>query len=228
MSSADPRGVPALHAVTADDVLARTSFVATARAVMEAGGARVAVHLRSGTLRARELWRLARELAPVQAATGARLVVNDRADVAAAVGAWGAQLTSRSVRVADAARAFPALALGASAHGVTEATVAAREGARWAVVGHVFETASHAGAPGRGLAFLGEVVRATPIPVIGIGGITPENAAQVFATGAHGVAAIRGAWRDAPTDAAQAVRDYLSAHDAALDRRGDDRPDRQR
>ncbi len=225
MSSAD---LPVLHAVTSDDVLLRGDLVASAIAIMEAGGPRVAVHLRSAALNARELTRLAEQLVPEQARTGARLVINDRVDVAAAVGAWGVQLTTRSLRVADARRIAPALVVGASVHAVTEAVVAEREGAAWVVAGHVYETPTHAGAQGRGERFVQELCARVQLPVVPIGGITPDRVAPLVAAGARGMAAIRGIWADSAAAARQASVDYLSAYDAALDRRGDDRPDRER
>jgi thiamine-phosphate pyrophosphorylase len=225
MSSAD---LPVLHAVTSDDVLARGDAVASAIAIMQAGGSRVAVHLRSATLSARAMTRLAQHLAPEQAATGARLVINDRVDLAMAVGAWGVQLTTRSVRPGDARRIAPALVVGASVHAVTDAVVAERDGAAWVVAGHVYATPTHEGAAGRGEAFVREVCAKVALPVVAIGGITPQRVGALLAAGAQGIAAIRGVWGDSASAAARACADYLSAYDVALDRRGDDRPDRQR
>ena len=220
--------LPVLHAVTSDDVLARGDMVASAIAIMRAGGPRVAVHLRSATLTTRAMTRLAQFLAPEQAATGARLVVNDRVDLAMAVGAWGVQLTTRSLRTGDARRIAPALIVGASVHAVTDAVIAEREGAAWVVAGHVYETPSHEGAVGRGETFVREVCAKVALPVIAIGGITPERVGALVAAGASGIAAIRGAWGQDASAARTATADYLSAYDAAIDRRGDDRPDRQR
>ncbi len=220
--------LPVLHAVTSDDVLARGDMVASAIAIMQTGGPRVAVHLRSATLTVRAMTRLAQFLAPEQAATGARLVINDRVDLAMAVGAWGVQLTTRSIRAGDARRIAPALVVGASVHAVTDAVIATREGAAWVVAGHVYETPSHEGAASRGEAFVREVCAKVALPVIAIGGITPERVGDLVAAGASGIAAIRGVWGHDARAALAATSDYLSAYDAALDRRGDDRPDRQR
>ena len=220
--------LPVLHAVTSDDVLARSDLVASALAIMHVGGPRVAVHLRSGNLTARAMTRLAEQLAPEQQATGAHLVINDRVDLALTTRAWGVQLTTRSLRVADARRIAPALVVGASVHTVTDAVVAEREGAAWVVAGHVYDTPSHAGAEGRGIQFVREVVARVTLPVVAIGGISPDHVGALVAAGAQGIAAIRGAWADSAAAAARATADYLLAYDAAIDRRGDDRPDRQR
>ena len=205
--------VPVLHAITNDVVLADPGFLLAARGVMEAGGSRVAVHLRASQHTARALLERALELRVVAEATGSVVLVNDRLDVAMAAGVDGAQLTSRSLVVGDARRIAPALLLGASVHEPAEAWLAAGAGADFVVAGHVWPTDSHPGAPGRGEAFLRALVQAAEgCPVIAIGGITPDKATAVAAAGAHGVAAIRGIWFG---DAPAAVRRYLSAHDLA-------------
>lgn len=210
-----PTAIPILHAVTSDDILERGDFVRSALRVMSVGGARVAVHLRSARLTGRELTLLAEQLASEQEPTGAWLVINDRVDVARAVGARAAQLTSRSLSVADARLAAPALALGASIHDMDSAVTAAYDGAAWVVAGHVFETPTHEGTPGRGLGFLREVAAAIATPVIAIGGVRPEHVATLRATGASGIAAIRGVWASDAESAGRAALDYLSAHDAS-------------
>ena len=154
LNASPDRRLPILHAVTNDDVVLRADFEDTARQVMHAGGPRIAVHLRASTLTGRRLHDLACRLADLQNETGAWLVVNDRADVALTSGARGVQLTSRSMSAADAARAAPGLAIGASVHSVEDATAAARAGAMWLVAGHVFETESHAAEKGRGADFI--------------------------------------------------------------------------
>ena len=82
--------------------------------------------------------------------------------------------------------------LGVSTHSLDAARQAAEEGADFVVFGPVFATPSKlAYGPPQGLAQLAAVVREVPIPVLGIGGITPANLPQVRRTGAHGVAMIR-------------------------------------
>ena len=227
MSSASSL-VPILHAVTNDAVVRRGDFVASAIGVMRAGGSRVAIHLRSSVLTGRELFHLTELLVAQQAATGAWVVVNGRPDIAAAAGARAAQLTSRSIAVGDARIAAPAIAVGASVHGLAEALVAARDGADWVVAGHVFDTPSHHDAPRRGLALLGEIAAQCSVPVIAIGGVLAEHMATLRAHGAHGAAAIRGVWRDRAEHAERAAVEYLSAHDASVRAPGDDRAHDQR
>lgn len=213
-SAATPAStLPVIHAVTSDEIVSRSDFIDVACAVMAALGPRGALHLRAGRITAARLQALAGGLEAAQAVTGAWLVVNDRIDLALGARARGAQLTSRSLRVADARRAAPALALGASVHSLDEARVAASEGASWLVAGHVFATTSHPGEEGRGLSFLRAVTQAVTIPVVAIGGVRPEHCRVLRQSGAYGLAVIRGIW-GAP-NAERAANDYLSAYDDA-------------
>ena len=212
-AAASPSAIPVVHAVTSDEIVSRTDFIDVACAVMAALGARGALHLRAGRITAARLQKLAAGLEAAQAITGAWLVVNDRVDLALGSRARGAQLTSRSLRVADARRAAPGLAIGASVHSLDEAQSASAEGAAWLVAGHVFATTSHPGQDGRGLPFLRAVAQAVTIPVVAIGGVRPEHCRVLRASGAYGLAVIRGVW-DAP-NAERAASDYLSAYDDA-------------
>ena len=133
-------------------------------------------------------------------------MVNDRVDAALAAGADGVQLGSRSLAADDLPPAAAHLARGASVHSALEAGRAG--GVDWLLVGTLWETSSHPGRPGAGLGRLGEVAAVHPAPRIGIGGITPERAAEALAAGAHGVAVLGGVWRD--PDPRAALARYLS------------------
>jgi len=151
-----------------------------------------AVQVREKDLSAAELARLCRALREPTRAAGALLLVNDRVDVALAVGADGVQRTTTSLPIADIrAVADKRLGIGASVHSLGEALEAEREGANWVVFGPIYDTPSKRayGAP-QGVAALARVARSVRIPVIAIGGITPERAGEVRAAGAHGVAVI--------------------------------------
>ena len=211
--AAAPPVLPVVHAVTSDEIVSRGDFLDVACAVMAALGPRGALHLRAGRLTASRMQALAVGLEAAQAVTGAWLVVNDRVDLALGVRARGAQLTSRSLRVADARHAAPGLALGASVHSLDEARVAEQEGATWVVAGHVFATATHPGQEGRGLSFVRALASTLAIPVVAIGGVRPEHCRVLRESGAYGLAVIRGIW-DAP-NAERAASDYLSAYDDA-------------
>ena len=204
--------IPILHAVTSDEIVMRGDFLARAQRVMQAGGGRIAVHLRVQRLGGRAFPDLACGLVALQNEAGAWVIINDRADVALTSGARGVQLTSRSMSPAEARRAVPTLPLGASVHSPEDAAAAVEAGAQWLVAGHVFETESHPAHAGRGIAFIERLARAHAVPVIAIGGVRPEHVPALRAAGAYGVAVIRGVWH--ASDAGAAVIDYLSAHGA--------------
>lgn len=205
--------VPVVHAVTSDEIVGRADFIDVACAVMGALGARGALHLRAGHLTGARMQELGEALAAAQEITGAWLVVNDRVDVALAVRARAAQLTSRSLLMADARRAAPALALGASVHTVAEGVEATENGADWLVAGHVFAATIMPGEQGEGMAFVERLVAATAVPLVAIGGVRPQHCRALRMAGVHGVAVIRGIW-DAP-NAERAASDYLSCYDDA-------------
>ncbi|HEX7940821.1 MAG TPA: thiamine phosphate synthase [Gemmatimonadaceae bacterium] len=207
------QALPVVHAVTSDEIVTRADFLDVACAVMSALGPRGALHLRAGRATGARLQALATSLEAAQAVTGAWLVVNDRLDLAIACRARGAQLTSRSLRVADARRAAPTLAVGASVHSLAEALAAAEEGASWLVAGHVFATTTHPGEEGRGLPFVRALASAVEVPIVAIGGVRPEHCAVLRQAGAYGLAVIRGIWDAA--NAERAASDYLSAYDDA-------------
>lgn len=213
MSGPSARMVPAVHIVTTDEVVARPGFAGVAAAIMIRLAGQGALHLRAPRTPGATQYMLAVELARVARTTGCWLLVNDRADIALAAEATGVQLTSRSIGVADVRAIGEKLQVGASVHSVADATAAASEGADWVVAGHVFDTASHAGDPGRGLGFLTNVA-GCGLPTIAIGGIAPDHVPLLRRHGAHGVAVIRGVW-DAK-NAEQAAGEYLSAYENAL------------
>ncbi len=205
--------VPRIHAVTDDLILAHPEFTTRARGVMRALGPRGAVHLRARYLTAAQLYTIALALGDMQESSGCWLVVNERLDVALAARTHAAQLTSRSLTVADARLVAGAFPLGASVHSADEASAAERDGATWVVAGNVFPTATHDGMPGRGAALVAAVTKSSALPCIAIGGIRPAHVGTLRDAGAYGVAAISGIWGAASAEAA--ASDYLSHYEGA-------------
>lgn len=128
-----------------------------------------------------------------------RVLVNDRLDVALAEHAGGVHLGESSLPVEEAKRLIATVQpplqdflVGVSCHTLEAVQNAARAGTDYVFFGPVFATPSKAvfGQP-QGLPRLTQACRAVEIPVIAIGGITLENAAQCIASGAAGIAAIR-------------------------------------
>ena len=131
-----------------------------------------------------------------------RIIVNDRLDVALACGAGGVHLSENGIPVAEACRLsdefFAAngkqrdFLVGVSCHSLGAALGAARAGSDYIYFSPIFFTPSKANyGPPQGLEKLAVVCKAVPIPVLAIGGICAENAADCFRAGAAGVAAIR-------------------------------------
>jgi thiazole tautomerase (transcriptional regulator TenI) len=212
LSCSVPLDIPRIHAVTDDLILAHPEFTSRARGVMRALGSRGAVHLRARYLTAAQIYAIALALGDAQESSECWLVVNERLDIALAAKTRAAQLTSRSLTVADARLVAGELPLGASIHSASEAAAAEREGATWVVAGHVYSTASHERMPARGVSLVSDVVRCTALPCIAIGGVRPELVGALRDAGAYGVAAISGIW-GAPS-AEAAATDYLSHYDA--------------
>jgi len=155
------------------------------------------IQLREKDLEGRALAELAREV--VRAAEGqARVIVNDRLDVAAAAGAVGVHLGGQSLPVkvvrkwCRAGGAPEGFLVGASCHSLPEAQAAERDGADYIFFGPVFGTpAKLSFGPPQGLERLQEICRCVRIPVLAIGGVTGENALECCERGAKGIAAIR-------------------------------------
>lgn len=205
--------VPELHALTNDVVLADPGFVAAATAVMHAVRSRVAIHLRASETTAHRMLELALELRVISEITGSWVLINDRVDIAMIAGVTGAQLTSRSLAIADARRIAPDMVIGASVHATADAWMTAQSGATFLVAGAASDDALRSDDP---MQFLHDVVvAAEDCPVIAVGGMTPERVHAVVRAGAAGVAAVRGIWSD---DAVSATRRYLAAYDEGFRR----------
>lgn len=155
------------------------------------GGA-TAIQLREKDLGGKELFRLAERTRELCERYHAALLINDRIDVALAVGAAGVQIGKASLSV-QAVRSLvgPDKLIGASIHSLDEGREAERNGADFVVFGPVYFTPSKAsfGTP-HGLDTLAKVVQRLSVPVYAIGGIKSENIDAVRRAGVRGVAVI--------------------------------------
>ncbi len=151
------------------------------------------IQIREKNLTARVLYELSLQAVVVARGTTTRLLVNDRADIARAVGADGVHLTASSLSAAILRKAFGKdFLIGVSSHSLDEAQTARAEGADFAVFGPVFETSSKRiyGEP-LGLEKLAEVTTTlAPFPVLALGGVTVDNARDCLRAGAAGIAGI--------------------------------------
>jgi thiamine-phosphate pyrophosphorylase len=154
------------------------------------------VQVREKDLLSRELFALVEEALSATREPGmggARVVVNDRVDVALAGGADGAHLATHSMPVQVVRRFVPrAFVIGVSCHSLGEAMAAESGGADYLVLGPVFETPSKLGyGPPLGLEKLRNVTSRIRIPVLALGGITVDRIRPCLEAGASGIAGIR-------------------------------------
>jgi thiamine-phosphate pyrophosphorylase len=152
------------------------------------------VQLREKDLPGRAILDLARSLRHLTLRHGATLLVNDRVDVALAAGADGVHLPAAGLRATEARRLVGrGRPVGVSVHSAREAAAVSESGAAdYITFGPVYDTpAKQPFGPPQGLAALAEAVRAARLPVVAVGGVTPERVGELRRAGAAGVAAIR-------------------------------------
>jgi thiamine-phosphate pyrophosphorylase len=168
-----------------------------------AGGAGV-VQLRLKGAGTRECLHHARQLVAAPGKREGVLIINDRVDIALAVGADGVHLGPDDLPVAVARRLMgPKAIIGVSAGTVEEACAAEAEGASYLGVGSIYATGSKAdaGAP-VGVERLAAIRAAVRLPIVAIGGITLERVSAVIAAGADGVAVMTAVTRAPDMEAA--------------------------
>ena len=155
------------------------------------------VQIRERSLDDRRLCALTRRIIDGVRGTDARVVVNDRCDVALAAGAAGVHLRADSYPATRVRKAIPAgFIIGRSIHSRDEAVDAAAS-VDYLVMGTIFESTSKgADVVPAGTDALAAVCRAVEVPVLAIGGVTADKVGNVAAAGAAGIAAI-GLFSDA-------------------------------
>jgi thiamine-phosphate pyrophosphorylase len=151
------------------------------------------IQIREKQLTDRVLFELASRVVAKAQGTSTRILVNDRADIAASVGADGVHLTTTSLKPDVIRQTFgEKFLIGTSTHSLIEAREARRQGADFAVFGPIFPSPSKAkyGLP-LGLAKLAEATRGlTQFPLLALGGISLENVNECLCAGASGIAGI--------------------------------------
>lgn len=173
------------------------------------GGAE-AVQLREKDLEVRDLLKLACRVREMTKDYGAAFLVNDRVDVALAVGADGVHL-GESGMPAFAARkaAGKDMLIGVSTHGARQALQAEKDGADFVTLGPVFETPSKVryGRP-LGVDVLRQASGKLSIPIFAIGGISRESVEEVIRAGSRGVALISAVFasKDIKTETEELMR----------------------
>lgn len=185
MNAPSPRPLPrGLYALCDDSLRPELPLLQKASLLLE-GGARV-LQLRMKHTPLRQALEAARAVAQAAHAAGALLLVNDRVDLALLSGADGVHLGDEDLPPEDArALLGPGRLVGVTVRGAAGARAARAAGADYVGLGPVFATGTKAvPAPLLGVSRFAEEVRASPLPVVGIGGIGLANIAQVAAAGA--------------------------------------------
>jgi thiamine-phosphate pyrophosphorylase len=201
-----------LHVITDEGLQDRFSHVELA-GLAAAGGADTVQFREKRPWTTRALVDTAQAIGRAIEATGAVLVVDDRVDVAAAVGA-AVHLGRDDLDAATARRLLGAeVVIGGTANSLAEALRVAATDVDYLGVGPVYGTASKANpAPPLGLAGLRAIVEAVAKPVIAIGGITLDGVVPVLEMGAHGLAVLSAVvCREDPAAAARELRRAIDA-----------------
>lgn len=202
---------PPLYAVLDVDTCARAGRgpLAVAEAFLEAGVSLLQV--RAKTMASGDLLRLSSEVV-ARAGARARIIVNDRADIAVLSGAAGVHVGQEDLAVGDVRRLVGEQAMvGLSTHGVEQARAALQLPISYIAIGPVFGThTKDTGYAAVGLDLVRQVASLAAersVPVVAIGGITLERAADVLAAGASSVCVISDLLRGDP---AARAREYLT------------------
>lgn len=191
-----PANAPVLRALALPDFYAIThaAQIGVQRQVALAEGAFKAglrlLQLREPGMASADRARLAQALIARARQHGARVLINSDEALAHRVHADGVHLTSRQLAAIERRPAFPLV--GASCHTAAELARASR--LDFVVLGPVLPTASHPHQPAMGWTAFARLVDNYPLPVFAIGGLGRDDLEEAWRHGAHGIAAIRGAW----------------------------------
>jgi thiamine-phosphate pyrophosphorylase len=180
-----------LYYITDRKTLGGRELLPLIRAVARAGVD--AVQIREKDLPTPELVALVRGALDATRGAETRILVNDRLDVALALGAAGVHLGKASLPVGEVRRVAPqGFLVGASCHSLEEAREAEAAGADYVLLGPVYSTPSKARyGPPLGIEKLRQAAGRVRIPVLALGGITLKRARECRAAGSAGIAAIR-------------------------------------
>ncbi|MDQ7010836.1 MAG: thiamine phosphate synthase [Mariprofundaceae bacterium] len=197
--------IPQLVLITDSTRLEHERFFAVVKEAL-AGGVET-VLVREKAMNSARLLAFASALRELTSEAGARLIVHTQADVAKAVRADGVHVTAAEMTELPAMRRWLAdetISLSTSCHHAGELQRAFEHGADFALLSPVFPTASHPGAAHLGVEGFQKLAAAAPLPVIALGGITPENRDEIAEYGVAVISAILEA--EDPRHAAEKLR----------------------
>jgi len=196
-----------LHLVTDRSLSLGRSLVEVVREAV-AGGV-TCVQLREKDCSTREFLEEALLLKELLRPQGLPLIINDRVDIALAIGADGVHLGQSDLPILHARRLLgPDCLIGISAESLDDALEAEQQGADYIGISPVFSTPTKTDtAPALGLEGLRRIREQVRIPLVGIGGINLSNARQVIDAGADGVAVVSAIMSaESPRQTAEAIR----------------------
>lgn len=180
-----------IYLVTDDGCLQGRALIECVREALEGGV--TLVQYRAKTASSAEMYAEALQLKALCDSFNVPLIINDRLDIAMAVGAAGVHLGQDDLPCAAARRILGEdYLIGVSAHNPAEAKAALQSGADYLGCGAVFGTATKADVKKLGTDGLAAICKAKGLPVVGIGGVTADNYREVRAAGADGAAIVSG------------------------------------
>lgn len=180
-----------IYLVTDDGCLQGRALIDCVREALEGGV--TLVQYRAKTASSAEMYAEALPLKALCDSFNVPLIINDRLDIAMAVGAAGVHLGQDDLPCAAARRILGEdYIIGVSAHNPAEAKAALQSGADYLGCGAVFGTATKADVKKLGTDGLAAICKAKGLPVVGIGGVTADNYREVRAVGADGAAIVSG------------------------------------
>lgn len=180
-----------IYLVTDDGCLQGRALIDCVREALEGGV--TLVQYRAKTASSAEMYAEALQLKALCDSFNVPLIINDRLDIAMAVGAAGVHLGQDDLPCAAARRILGEdYIIGVSAHNPAEAAEALERGADYLGCGAVFGTATKADVKKLGTEGLEAICKAKGLPVVGIGGVTADNYREVRAAGADGAAIVSG------------------------------------
>lgn len=180
-----------IYLVTDDGCLQGRALIDCVREALEGGV--TLVQYRAKTASSAEMYAEALQLKALCDSFNVPLIINDRLDIAMAVGAAGVHLGQDDLPCAAARKLLGEdYIIGVSAHNPAEAKAALQSGADYLGCGAVFGTATKADVKKLGTEGLAAICKAKGLPVVGIGGVTADNYREVRAAGADGAAIVSG------------------------------------
>lgn len=180
-----------IYLVTDDGCLQGRALLDCVREALEGGV--TLVQYRAKTASSAEMYAEALQLKALCDSFNVPLIINDRLDIAMAVGAAGVHLGQDDLPCAAARKILGEdYIIGVSAHNPAEAKAALQSGADYLGCGAVFGTATKADVKKLGTEGLAAICKAKGLPVVGIGGVTADNYREVRAAGADGAAIVSG------------------------------------